>query len=104
MKNTFNPFTVMFAAPSLGKRPIKVKFETIFLFFPFVVVVVVVVVVAPFALARERFLSKRTVSKVDLLQDHQIYCLHACMCAFLSPEILYAGAVKGIIHSSQQAG
>ena len=27
---------------------------------------------------------------------HQIYCLQACMCAFLSPEILQAGAVNGL--------
>ena len=41
--------------------------------------------------------SKRTVLKVELLEDHQIYCLHVCICALLSPEILQDGAVKGLI-------
>ena len=38
------------------------------------------------------FLSKC----VDLLQDHQIYCFQACMCALFSPEIVQAGAEKGL--------
>ena len=33
--------------------------------------------------------------KVDLSQDHQIFYLMACICAFFSPEILQAGAVTG---------
>ena len=44
----------------------------------------------------EGFLSKCTVLKVDLLQDHQIYCLEACMCELFSPGILQAVAVKGL--------
>ena len=35
----------------------------------------------------KRFLSKCTASKVDLLQDYQIYCLQARMCALFGPEI-----------------
>ena len=42
------------------------------------------------------FLSKCTVLKVDLLQDHQIYCLQVCLCTLFSPEIVQAGAVKGL--------
>ena len=42
------------------------------------------------------FLSKCTVLKVDLLQDHKIYCLQACMCAPFSPEMSHAAAVKGL--------
>ena len=38
-----------------------------------------------------------TLLKVDLLQDSQLYCLEACMCALSSPEILQAVAVKGLI-------
>ena len=41
-------------------------------------------------------LSKFTVLKVDLSQDHQMYCLQACMCAFFSSEFLQAEAVKGL--------
>ena len=36
------------------------------------------------------------VFKADLLQDHQIYCLQVCMCELFSPEMLQAGAVKGL--------
>ena len=42
------------------------------------------------------FLSKCTVPKADLLQDHHIYCLQACMGALFSQKILQAGAVKGL--------
>ena len=31
-----------------------------------------------------------------LLQGHQIYCLQACICALLNPELLQAGTVKGV--------
>ena len=31
--------------------------------------------------------------------DHQKYCLQACMCALFSPEMLQAGAVKGLINT-----
>ena len=44
----------------------------------------------------KEFLSKCTVLKVDLLYDHQIYCLRACMCALFSPEILQGVAMKGL--------
>ena len=44
------------------------------------------------------FLPKCTVLKADLLQNHQVYCLQACMCAIFSPEILQALAVKGLKH------
>ena len=43
-----------------------------------------------------RFLLKCTPLKVDLLQDHQLYCLEACMCALFSPELLQDVAVKGL--------
>ena len=43
------------------------------------------------------FLPKCTALKVDLLQDYQIHCLQACMCALLSQKILQAGVVKGLI-------
>ena len=36
---------------------------------------------------------KRTVLKVNLLQDYQIHCLQACMCAVFSLNILQVGAV-----------
>ena len=46
------------------------------------------------------FPSKCAVLKLDLLYDHQVCCLQACMCALFSPEILQAVAVKGLINSS----
>ena len=49
------------------------------------------------------FLSKWTVLKVDLLQDHQIYSLQACMCALFSPEILQAAAAKGLIPQEKES-
>ena len=42
------------------------------------------------------FLSKCIVLKSELLYDHQIYCLQARMCTLFSPEVLQAGAVKGL--------
>ena len=45
----------------------------------------------------KEFLPKCTVLKVDLLYDHLIYYLQACMRAIFSPEVLQAGAVKGLI-------
>ena len=50
-----NPFTAMLAALSLGKRPIKAKFETIQAF------------LSPSHEHVKGFLSKCTVFKVDLL-------------------------------------
>ena len=44
----------------------------------------------------KEFLSKCTVLKADSLQDHLIYCLQACMCEPFRPEMLQAGAVKGL--------
>ena len=41
-------------------------------------------------------LLKRTVLKANLWQDHQVYRFGACMFALFSPEILQAGAVKGL--------
>ena len=39
--------------------------------------------------------------KVDLLQDHQICNLEACMCALFSPKFLQAVAVMGLmVHTS----
>ena len=80
----FNPFTAIFAAPLLGKRPIKVpNLKPVRLFCPALHEYV------------KGFLSKCTVLKDFLF--HQIYCLEACMCALFSPEILQAVAVKGLI-------
>ena len=76
-----NPFT---ATPSHGKRPVKVPNLKSLRLFP---------------ISHEHlkgFLPKCTVLKLDLLQDHQIYCFRACMCTLFSPEILQAGAVKGL--------
>ena len=42
------------------------------------------------------FLSNRTVLKVDLSQNRKIYCLQACVCTLFGPEILQAGALKGL--------
>ena len=82
--NYLNPFTAMLAPPSLRKRPTEVRnLKSLGLV----------------AFSHEHvkgFLPKGTVLKVDLLQDHQIYCFQACMCAFLSTKILQAGAVKGL--------
>ena len=82
---TFNPFTAVLAALSLLQRPIKV---------------VNLKSLMPFSPSHEHtkgLLSKCTVWEIYLLQDHQIYCLQACMCALFSPEILRAGAVKGLM-------
>ena len=87
-----NPFTAMLAAPSLGKRPIKVpNLKSFRLFFspPFSS--------PPSHELEKRFISKCSLFKAGLLQDHQIYCLQACKCPFLSPEILQAVARKGLI-------
>ena len=64
---TVNPFTATLPSSSFGKRPIKVpNLKTFF---------------SSSSSLHELqigLLSKCTVLKVDLLQDHQIYCLHAC--------------------------
>ena len=72
----------MLSAPSLGKRPIKV--ETVKAFLP------------PSHEHVKGFLSKCTLLKVDLLQNHRIYCLEARMGALFSQEISQAGEVKGL--------
>ena len=75
----------MLAAPSLRKRPVKVpNLKPLRLFLP------------PWYEHVKGFLSKCTVLKLDLLWDHQIHRLEACMCALFSPEILQAWAVKGL--------
>ena len=50
------------------------------------------------------FLSKCALLKVDLLQDHQIYCLQACMCALYSPEIFTGFGSEGVKQSLVRAG
>ena len=72
--NEFNPFTAELAAPSFAKPPIKLPSLKSLRLFP-----------ASHELVK-RFLSKCTILKADLLQDHQICCLQACMCALFSPE------------------
>ena len=49
-------------------------------------------------------LPKCTVLKVELLQDHQICSLQACLCALCSPKNLRAGAVKGLIKAARTRG
>ena len=39
--------------------------------------------------------SKRTAEKIDVLSDRKIRCAQARLCIF-SPEILQAGAMKGL--------
>ena len=80
-----NPFTAMLAAPSLGKRSTTRQTGNHYGFFP--------------ALHEDvkGFLAKCTVLKVDLSSDCHIHCLQACMRAIFSPEILQAGAVKGLM-------
>ena len=79
--SAINLFTTMLATPLLGKRPIKApNLKLLRPFFP------------PFACARKVISIK--MHNVDLLRDHQIYCLQACMCVLFSPEILQAGSVK----------
>ena len=74
-----NPFTAMFVAPSLGKRPIKEPNLKSWRLSPF-----------SRHLLRmntwKDFNQKCTILNVDLLQDHQIYCLQACMYARFSAE------------------
>ena len=77
----------MLAAPSLGKRPTEVQNSKPFRFF-----------LPPLHEHPKGFLSKCTALTVDLLQGHQIYSLEVYMCALFSPEILQAGAVKGLKH------
>ena len=69
--------------PSLGSRPIKVPNLKSFS-------------LPPSHEQVKGLLSKSTVLKVDLLQDHQLYCLQECMCALFSPETLQDVAVKGL--------
>ena len=76
----------MLATPLLGKRPIKVPNLKL-----------LKLVLPPSYGHVNGFLSKHTVLKVDLLQNHQMYCLEPCMCAFFSLEILQAVAVMGLI-------
>ena len=54
-----------------------------------------------FALTCVRIFIKMTVSKGDLLQDQKIYRLLACSWALFSPEILQAGAVKGLSRTKE---
>ena len=73
-----NPFTAMLAAPSLGKKPRKVSNVKPFrLFLP------------PSHEYVKGFLSKCTVLKVDLLQDHQIHCMEECVCVHFSARKFY---------------
>ena len=82
----------MLAIPLLRKRPIKApNLKSVRPFFP----------------SHEHvkgFLSKYTILKVDLIQDHQMYCLQACMCVLYSREILKAEAVKGFIRMKKKKG
>ena len=45
---------------------------------------------------KDFFLSKRTVLKVDLLQNWKIYRLQACVCTLFGPELLQAVALNGL--------
>ena len=84
----------MLATPSLGKRPTKVTTLKSFRLPP------PPPPPPPPPSSHEhvkRFLSKCSILKADLLQDHQTYCLQARMCALFSLEILQAVAVKRLI-------
>ena len=55
----------------------------------------------PFAGAFEKISMKmRSIDSRIVIQKHQLYCLEACMGALLSPEMLQAGAVKGLIRTA----
>jgi len=78
----------MLAAQSLGKRPVKApNWKPWRLVLP------------PSYKHVNRFPLKCTLLKVDLLQDNQLFCLEACMCALPSPEIVQAVVVKGLTNS-----
>ena len=78
--NVFNPFSTMFATPSLGKQPVKAQCE------------IIKVIFRHFARACER-------TSIELHTTESIgpskYCQQACICALFSLEILQDGAVKG---------
>ena len=87
---TINPFTATLAALSLGKWPIEVpNLKSLRLFHTF-------------AWARERNSIKIHSTESKFLQGHQIYYLQTCtcMCALFSPDILQAGAGKGLNKSA----
>ena len=81
----------MLAAPSLGKRPVKVpNLKSLRLF-------------VPLHEQDKGFLSKCTVLKVGLLQDHEMCGLQACMCALFSPQMFTgcgSGGVKLLLELS----
>ena len=90
-----NPFTAMLAAPSLWKRPTTVpNLKSLRSFFPFV-------------WAREKISIKMHSAESRFVIGSSKYAicyrtikicyLQACTCALFSPEILQAGAVKGLI-------
>ena len=84
LRSIFNTFTAVLAAQSLGKTIKRgAKSEIIKAFCSLRMS------------TRKDFYQN--VLKVDLLQDHQTYCLEACMCLLFSPEGLQAGAVNGLI-------
>ena len=79
VEHKINPFTAMLAAPSVGKR------QTTLPHLP------------PSREHVKGVMSKCTVLRTDLLYYHHTHCLEARMCDLLSPEILQAEAVKGLI-------
>ena len=54
----------------------------------------------PFAWASEMTSIKLYSTESRVVTDHQIYCFLVCTWAFFSPEILQAGAVKGLYTES----
>ena len=81
------PFTASLASPSLGRRPVKVtSMQPLRLSLP------------PSHEQVKGFLSNCTVLKVRFVinYEHQICCLQACTGELFSPEIVQAGAVKGL--------
>ena len=81
-----NPFTAMLAAPSLGRRPIKVpSFKSLTPFFPW------------FAWTHQRIYIKMHCTESRFVIGPSNICLQACMWALFSPEMLQVAAVKGLI-------
>ena len=86
-----NPFIVVLDTPSLRKRSITMPDWKSLRLFP------------PFEWAGERTsvkmhsIESRFVTGLSNIQDYRIYCLQECICALISPEILQAEAVKGLM-------
>ena len=93
LRSLFNPFTALLAAPSLEKRSNLpnfkgAKFEIIKAF-------------CPLRLSTRKDFYQN-VLKVEFLQDHQTYCLEACMSSLFSPEIFTGRGSEGVNISHEE--